>query len=530
MAAGIPAAEPQPLTLVPHGDAPAGERVLQGPHGVPKAMGRAARSSETLSRLSDGERNALREIARALGARFPFETAETGATPSEDAAAPAPHEDEAGPGQPALAAAGTAAEPAGPESHADRAVLGPAPMQAPGREEVAWLRQPARDSGNEGMAPGLHPAPAAGNGTAAPPTPEPGPRDEATSVGAAGPAGPAARWPVEVVPAPQQPRPEPVGSGPASDDLPGPPPTDAVGAAPATRPPGPAHLPSRQAGPGPAPLHVLAVPVRPVAGDRMLDQLPLAALVHRDERVLFANRAFLDLVGCESLAAFEVAGGLAGLFGGSPPLHGTEAGAGPMALATPNGPLDAEVSVTRVEWGEALATLILMRPERAAGTHARLGEAESARSAAERSLAEIRTALADAEQRLTEAGRARAEAERTGAEAAQGLADAQARSRTLEATLGDARARVRELEAVLDTATDGVAVVDGTGRILSLNRAAEALFGYDGREVVGDAITVLLAPESHMAALQYLDRLRSSGAARLLNDGARSWAGCGRGA
>jgi PAS domain S-box-containing protein len=214
-----------------------------------------------------------------------------------------------------------------------------------------------------------------------------------------------------------------------------------------------------------------------------------------------------------------VAGGLAGLFGGSPPLHGTEAGAGPMALATPNGPLDAEVSVTRVEWGEALATLILMRPERAAGTHARLGEAESARSAAERSLAEIRTALADAEQRLTEAGRARAEAERTGAEAAQGLADAQARSRTLEATLGDARARVRELEAVLDTATDGVAVVDGTGRILSLNRAAEALFGYDGREVVGDAITVLLAPESHMAALQYLDRLRSSGAARLLNDG-----------
>ena len=47
----------------------------------------------------------------------------------------------------------------------------------------------------------------------------------------------------------------------------------------------------------------------------------------------------------------------------------------------------------------------------------------------------------------------------------------------------------------------------------------EALFGYDQREVVGDAITVLLAPESHIVALDYLDGLRSSGVASLLNDG-----------
>ena len=71
--------------------------------------------------------------------------------------------------------------------------------------------------------------------------------------------------------------------------------------------------------------------------------------------------------------------------------------------------------------------------------------------------------------------------------------------------------RIHELEAILDTATDGVIVLDETGRILSLNRSAEALFGYDEREVAGDAITVLLAPESHIVALDYLEGLRSPG-------------------
>ncbi|MGO4526034.1 ATP-binding protein [Microvirga sp. 2MCAF35] len=79
--------------------------------------------------------------------------------------------------------------------------------------------------------------------------------------------------------------------------------------------------------------------------------------------------------------------------------------------------------------------------------------------------------------------------------------------------------RVQELEAILDTATDGVIVLNETGRILSLNRSAEALFGYDEQAVAGDAITVLLAPESHMVALDYLESLRSPGMRSLLNDG-----------
>lgn len=65
--------------------------------------------------------------------------------------------------------------------------------------------------------------------------------------------------------------------------------------------------------------------------------------------------------------------------------------------------------------------------------------------------------------------------------------------------------RERELRAILDTATDGIVVLDATGRIMSLNRGAEALFGYDSAEIEGRSFTLLLGPDSHRTALDYLD-------------------------
>jgi PAS domain S-box-containing protein len=67
--------------------------------------------------------------------------------------------------------------------------------------------------------------------------------------------------------------------------------------------------------------------------------------------------------------------------------------------------------------------------------------------------------------------------------------------------------RERELRAILDTATDGVVVLDQTGRIISLNRGAEVLFGYDSAEIEGRSFTFLLGPDSHRTALDYLDVL-----------------------
>jgi PAS domain S-box-containing protein len=93
------------------------------------------------------------------------------------------------------------------------------------------------------------------------------------------------------------------------------------------------------------------------------------------------------------------------------------------------------------------------------------------------------------------------------------------RLRALELDLRAGEARLRELSSVLDTATDGIVMLDERGRILSLNRSAEALFGYDQREVAGESVTVLLAAESHAAARDYLESLQGSGMTSLLNDG-----------
>jgi PAS domain S-box-containing protein len=52
-----------------------------------------------------------------------------------------------------------------------------------------------------------------------------------------------------------------------------------------------------------------------------------------------------------------------------------------------------------------------------------------------------------------------------------------------------------------------------------MNRSAEALFGFDSGEIEGRNFTTLFAPESHRAAMDYLDGLASNGVASVLNDG-----------
>ena len=66
---------------------------------------------------------------------------------------------------------------------------------------------------------------------------------------------------------------------------------------------------------------------------------------------------------------------------------------------------------------------------------------------------------------------------------------------------------------------DGVAVLDAQGRVKTLNRSAEALFGFDRAEVAGKPFTTLIAPESRARADSYFEGLKSNGVASLLNDG-----------
>lgn len=79
----------------------------------------------------------------------------------------------------------------------------------------------------------------------------------------------------------------------------------------------------------------------------------------------------------------------------------------------------------------------------------------------------------------------------------------------------------RELEAyhaaVVRTALDGVVVIDGDGRVIDFNPAAEAIFGYDRNAVIGEPIAELIIPPEHRAAHEHgLSTYLATGAGRVL--------------
>src|SRR5437588_8738224 len=47
---------------------------------------------------------------------------------------------------------------------------------------------------------------------------------------------------------------------------------------------------------------------------------------------------------------------------------------------------------------------------------------------------------------------------------------------------------------ILDSSLDGIIVMDATGRVIELNRAAERIFGYTDSEAVGKELAELIIP------------------------------------
>ncbi len=80
-------------------------------------------------------------------------------------------------------------------------------------------------------------------------------------------------------------------------------------------------------------------------------------------------------------------------------------------------------------------------------------------------------------------------------------------------------ANAEELGAILDTTAEGIVMFDAEGAINSCNRSAEALFGYDGEELLRRNLAELFAPESQPAVLDYLGSIKGSGVASLLDHG-----------
>jgi PAS domain S-box-containing protein len=73
-----------------------------------------------------------------------------------------------------------------------------------------------------------------------------------------------------------------------------------------------------------------------------------------------------------------------------------------------------------------------------------------------------------------------------------------------------------DYQAITQTAQDAIIFVDEKGTIVSCNTVAEAMFGYDGEEMFGEPITMLM-PERHREAhTEGLARLSAGGEPRII--------------
>jgi PAS domain S-box-containing protein len=188
----------------------------------------------------------------------------------------------------------------------------------------------------------------------------------------------------------------------------------------------------------------------------ILDRLPVGVLVYRLDRLIYANRAFLDWTGYEDLHALGDAGGLDALF--VEPSQDTPRennGAKALTIATNRGDqLPVEARLFTSPW-EGESALVLM-------------------------LASVN----------------KGPAERPSTPAVASVATDE---------LETVRSEARELRSMLDAVTDGFVVIDRDHRVVSVNHRAEALLAVPANEIVGMPFSSLFAPESQSDVHQHLN-------------------------
>jgi two-component system sensor kinase FixL len=89
--------------------------------------------------------------------------------------------------------------------------------------------------------------------------------------------------------------------------------------------------------------------------------------------------------------------------------------------------------------------------------------------------------------------------------------------------LSELASRLEETEArsraIVDTAVDGIVTIDQSGIIQSFNRAAEKIFGFSSKEVIGTNISRLMPePDSHNHDA-YMQRYLQTGKGKIINVG-----------
>jgi len=219
------------------------------------------------------------------------------------------------------------------------------------------------------------------------------------------------------------------------------------------------------------------IPVRERIGlsAEIIDQMPIALLVHNGDVLIHGNPEFLRLTGYSTIEELAELGGLDALLQRQD-LEDKTADAGGMAVVRAD---DIVVPVTArlqsVRWDDSTALMLALMPIVSENT----ASTESSETAEVIPLRSMRPA--DQLARL--------------------------------------QVEVEELRAILETATDGVVIIGAEGDIRSMNRSASALFNYDNEEINGKPFVTLFAHESQRAILDYLSGLSGHGVASVLNDG-----------
>jgi PAS domain S-box-containing protein len=222
----------------------------------------------------------------------------------------------------------------------------------------------------------------------------------------------------------------------------------------------------------------LSPPEPPARGEMLrdkslLDLLPVGVLIYRLDRLLYANRAFLDRIGYASIQALEAADGLDALFvepvgqtGSSTSGAGTAVTIAATAASAGHAPLPpTEARLFTISWNDESALALICSNSR------------------------------------PEPAPVAAIAPRAAEPSAVGHANAE------------------ELGAILDTTAEGVVMFDTEGNVNACNRSAEALFGYDGDDFTQRNLAELFAPESQRVVRDYLESIKGAGVNSLLDHG-----------
>ncbi|MDI7863465.1 PAS domain S-box protein [Rhizobiaceae bacterium n13] len=206
----------------------------------------------------------------------------------------------------------------------------------------------------------------------------------------------------------------------------------------------------------------------------IVDQMPVALLIHSGDKLIHGNPEFMRLTGYDDLEQLQKLGGLDALLQRQDLVDKAEAAGGMMVVRADDTVVPVSARLQSIRWEQGSALMLALMPV----DHGQAGELPQSSND---NAPDTKTEDDDSRARL--------------------------------------QVEVEELRSILETATDGVVIIGDDGLIRALNRSASALFNYDIEEARDKPFVMLFAHESQRAVADYLNGLAGHGVASVLNDG-----------